>query len=184
MLDLFVDIDACPVSIFPHIARVALRRSLDLYVVTKDYLGVDPNTHLILTEEGSEGGREWIAANITRGDICVTGEANLAAGCALRGALALEPNGRLWSPDAFRAAIVGSLPGAPETVATVVGALSVDVIEFAQRLDAAIMTARASRVRARFSSHPFTRAKHGSVFSSSQAAWESSIALSKSTLMV
>jgi uncharacterized protein YaiI (UPF0178 family) len=103
MLDLFVDIDNCPV--FPQIARAATCHLLDVYVVTRDYLVVEPNVHLILAQEGDGAAREWIAAHISRGDICVTPETALARSCLSRGAVALAPNGCMWNPVLINAAI-------------------------------------------------------------------------------
>jgi len=89
MLALFIDIDYCPghLSVF----RAAQRHALELYVVTRDYLYVDANVHLIFAQEGRLGARDWIAANISRGDICITNDGALASRCLLRGATALEP---------------------------------------------------------------------------------------------
>jgi uncharacterized protein YaiI (UPF0178 family) len=95
MLDLFVDIETCPV--FPQIVRAAQRHALELYVVTRDYLPADANVHLILAEEDEDTAQRWIAANISRGDICVTQDAILASDCRRRGALALTPTGKAWS---------------------------------------------------------------------------------------
>jgi uncharacterized protein YaiI (UPF0178 family) len=103
MLDLFVDIDNCPV--FPQVVRAAQRHLLDVYVVTRDYLAADGNVHLILAQEDDGVGREWIGVNISRGDICVTSEPALARSCLLRGAVALAPNGRIWTADLINAAI-------------------------------------------------------------------------------
>jgi uncharacterized protein YaiI (UPF0178 family) len=97
MLDLYIDIDAH--GIFPQTLRTAHRHSLELYVVTKDYLQADTNLHLIVVEDDQVTGGARIAANITRGDICVTADSGLAANCVRRGALALSPRGWQWGAD-------------------------------------------------------------------------------------
>jgi uncharacterized protein YaiI (UPF0178 family) len=90
MLDLFVDIDNC--RAYPQVLGAAQRHGLELYVVTRDYLHADANVHLIVAhEEDGVGARDWIAANIRRGDICVTDDRALASGCLLRGAVVVEP---------------------------------------------------------------------------------------------
>jgi uncharacterized protein YaiI (UPF0178 family) len=164
MLDLFVDIDACPVSVYPSLLRAARRHSLDLYVVTKDYLDVDPNVHLILTED-DQGGSEWIAANILRGDICVTGEIELATNCTLRGALALAPTGRMWTSEIVTAAIAGRAVSTPQLAGGArAGNRPADIAVFAQRLDTAIAAARAGNPRSYSSVRPLTRAQRDSAF--------------------
>jgi uncharacterized protein YaiI (UPF0178 family) len=101
MLDLYVEIDAHDVH---HLAlHAAQRYSLDLYVVTHDYLPADDNLHLILGQEDQGGGAPWILANIKRCDICVTGNSGLAVNCVLRGALVLSPTGEQWGVDAMNA---------------------------------------------------------------------------------
>ena len=84
MLDLFVDIDNCPV--YPQVLRAAQRHGLELYVITRDYLHADENVHLIFAQEDGLGARDWIVANISRGDICITDDRALASTCLLRGA--------------------------------------------------------------------------------------------------
>jgi uncharacterized protein YaiI (UPF0178 family) len=141
MLDLFVDIDNCPV--FPQIVRAAQCHSLDVYVVTCDYLAVDGNVHLILAQDGGGGAREWIGTNISRGDICVTSEPALARSCLLRGAVALAPNGRIWTADLINAAAGVGLGGGMGS-----GGLrnvrTDDHRTFVQHLEIAIAAARAT----------------------------------------
>jgi uncharacterized protein YaiI (UPF0178 family) len=139
MLDLFVDIENCPV--FPQIVRAAQRHSLDVYVVTCDYLTVDGNVHLILAQDDGGGAREWIGTNISRGDICVTSEPALARSCLLRGAVALAPNGRIWNADLINSAAgvgLGRRMG-PDGLRN---AWTDDPRTFAQRLEITIAAAR------------------------------------------
>jgi uncharacterized protein YaiI (UPF0178 family) len=94
MLDLYIDVDAH--AVYPQILRIAQRHSLELYVVTNDYLHGDPTVHLIAAEDDQANGSAWITGNITRGDICITGDSGLAVNCLVLGALALSPTGRPW----------------------------------------------------------------------------------------
>jgi uncharacterized protein YaiI (UPF0178 family) len=122
MLALFIDIDNCPDYL--QVFRAVQRHTLELYVVTRDYLHVDMDVHLILAQEGDAGARDWIAANISSGDICVTNDSVLASSCRLRGATALEP--------------------------------AVDPRIFAQRLEAAIATARSVNRRSALGTDSFS----------------------------
>jgi uncharacterized protein YaiI (UPF0178 family) len=144
MLDLFVDIDNCPV--FPQIVRAAQRHLLDVYVVTCDYLAADGNVHLILAQDDCGGAREWIGTNISRGDICVTSEPALARSCLLRGAVALAPNGRIWTTDLINAAI-GAVAGRSAGPGSLREAWTGDPRTFAQRLEITIAAARAAEGR-------------------------------------
>jgi uncharacterized protein YaiI (UPF0178 family) len=127
MTDLYVDIDTRPV--LPQALRAAERYSLDLYIVTRDYLSADANVHLILAQEDQPNPGFWIAANICHGDICVTGDIGLATSCTLRGAHSLSPAGRLWGDRSIHPS---ALPATPNPRA------------FAQRLEAVIIAGRAA----------------------------------------
>lgn len=102
MVDLFVDIGSCPV--FPQMVQAARWHSLELYVVTRDYLNVGANVHLIFADD-DVGAGAWIATNISRHDICVTDDRTLAMTCILRGATALDPSGRAWSGSSANPAV-------------------------------------------------------------------------------
>ena len=138
MLDLFVNYDACPV--FAQVLRAAQRDGLELYIVTRDYLRVGSNVHLIL-HEGAAGDL-WIAANIDSNDICVTTEPELIARCLLRGAAALAPDGTIWSQDAFGAAVAAIRERSWPFRGASRAEPAVDPGFFSRRLDQLIATAR------------------------------------------
>jgi uncharacterized protein YaiI (UPF0178 family) len=96
-MNIYLDIDAH--KVLAQALHAAQRHAFELYVVTRDYLRAGDNVHLILVEDRQANRGGWIAANILRGDICVTGDPELAASCILRGAAALSPIGRQWSGD-------------------------------------------------------------------------------------
>jgi uncharacterized protein YaiI (UPF0178 family) len=106
MLNLYVDIDAH--IVFPHVLRMAQRHGLELYVVTTDFWHIDEKVHLIVGQEDEINGSAWIAANIRRGDICVTGDPSLATNCRLRDAQALSPSGRFWTGDSLNEAAISA----------------------------------------------------------------------------
>jgi uncharacterized protein YaiI (UPF0178 family) len=85
--DLYVAIDAH--RVFSQIVRIAIRYSLEVYIVTHDFLSMDDCVHLIAAQEGQVD-LDWIAANIQQGDICVTEAPQLADRCTLRGAQAFR----------------------------------------------------------------------------------------------
>jgi uncharacterized protein YaiI (UPF0178 family) len=135
MPDLYIDVDVH--EVYVQAVRAARRYSLELYVITRDYLPAEENVHLIAVEDDQVNGGAWIAANITRGDICVTTDPDVAANCIQRGALALAPTGRQWSKDP-----------ANNDSRRVVESWPADVHAFAQRLDRVIVSARAMSPRA------------------------------------
>ena len=149
MPNLFIDADNCP--LYPEVIRAAQRHALEVYVVTRDFLCVDDNVHLILAQDDGVGGSEWIAANISYGDICVTGERALAVSCLMQAAVALEPTGRPWSVDAVTAGLVGAMGGVSLKPSKPAQAWAEDTRTFARRLDTAITKTRAAKARPAFS---------------------------------
>jgi hypothetical protein len=144
MLDLYIDSNAH--AVYPQTQKTALRHSLDLYVVTKDYFHTDTNVHLILTQENEVNGGAWIAANISRGDICVTTDSSLAASCCLRHATVLSPTGRTWRVN-FSSGAGGTIAASPQLMSSdAPGHLVPDARAFAQRLETAIVTTRAANL--------------------------------------
>jgi len=141
MLDLYIDIDSC-VS-FSQLLRAAQRHSLEVYVITRDHLDAEPNVHLIFAQENGGAAREWIAANISRADICITDDTALASSCMLRGAVALTPNGAAWTSELLLAAGPQAKPGNSSSVKKFPAGVGGEARMFPQRLDAAIAVARA-----------------------------------------
>ena len=99
MLDLYIDADACPVR--REAFQVAERYALAVFVVTCGTVRVprDPRIRLALVEEGADAADNWIADRIAAGDICITADVPLAARCLARGARALGPTGRRFTPE-------------------------------------------------------------------------------------
>jgi uncharacterized protein YaiI (UPF0178 family) len=129
MPDIYIDTEVH--EIYVQALRAAQRYSLELYVITRDYVPVGENVHLIVVEGDKANGGAWIAANIARGDICVTADPGVAANCIQRGALALAPSGRLWGKDTAN--------NDPRTAES----WPADIRAFTQRLDRVIASARA-----------------------------------------
>jgi len=100
---IFVDADACPVK--NEIMQVALRRELEVYMVSNG--GIRPSRYpeakSIIVSSGSDAADMWIAENIGTQDICVTGDIPLAAKCIDAGAQVIRHNG-----DVFTAANIGN----------------------------------------------------------------------------
>jgi uncharacterized protein YaiI (UPF0178 family) len=140
MLGLYIDIDTH--AAYPQALRAAQQHALELYVVIKDYLPTEANVRLVLVQEDQENASSWIAANITRGDICVTADPRLATSCILRGATALSLNGQPW--DAGTGA---------EQLKRLTRLWMVDPRAFAERLEHTIVTTRVAEQRG-FASRP------------------------------
>ena len=101
MIEVFIDGDACPVKDETYVVAgrynvpVALVANSRLYV--PEGLGVE----LIVVDQGPDAADDWIVENLRRHDVVVTADIPLAARCLAAGALAIGPNGRVFSEDSI-----------------------------------------------------------------------------------
>ena len=153
---IYVDGDACPVR--EEVYRVAARLGLAVHVVGNGARGVRPpslpTARLVVVAEGPDAADDWIAERIAPGDVCVTADIPLAARCLARGAHAVSPSGRPWTPDNIGGALagrevsrhlreIGMATGGPAPMTRA------DRSRFLQVLDAAVRTGPRAAPRAR-----------------------------------
>lgn len=99
---IFVDADACPVK--EEVFRVATRCGLKVLVVSNAPLRLprNPLVEAVVVARGQfDGADDWIVERITDRDIAVTADIPLAARCLEKGARALDPKGKVFSPDSI-----------------------------------------------------------------------------------
>lgn len=109
MTAIYVDADACPVR--DEIYRVAGRLGLKVFVVSNGSRPIlpsrDPNVSMVVVDQGADKADDWIAERIAGADVCVTADIPLAARCLAKGARAVAPNGKAWTPDNIGGALAG-----------------------------------------------------------------------------
>ncbi len=109
MTAIYVDADACPVR--EEIFRVATRLGVAVFVVSNSSRPIRPpglpHVSMITVSEGADVADDWIAGRILPPDVCVTSDIPLASRCLARGARALAPTGRVWTPDNIGNALAG-----------------------------------------------------------------------------
>jgi uncharacterized protein len=109
MTDIYVDGDACPVR--EEVYRVAARLSLKVFVVSNGSRPIrpvrDPNISMVVVSEGADKADDWIVERITSADVCVTSDIPLASRCLAKGARAVSPIGKPWTPDNIGNALAG-----------------------------------------------------------------------------
>lgn len=99
VIRIIVDADACPVK--EEIVRVAERHGLAAIFVSNSWMRL-PVSHLVerrIVDESPDAADDWIANEILAADICVTQDIPLADRCLKKGARALTPTGRPFTPD-------------------------------------------------------------------------------------
>ncbi len=99
MLIIYVDADACPVK--NETFRVAIRHSLQVYLVSNSRLNmvVDKNVHKIQVGSDPDAADNWIEEHIGTGDIVVTADILLADRCLKKDASAINPTGQIFNDN-------------------------------------------------------------------------------------
>ncbi|MDJ0611966.1 MAG: YaiI/YqxD family protein [Kiloniellales bacterium] len=104
-MEIYVDGDACPVK--QEALKVAGRHGLRVHLVGNTWLraGDGPLVNRVVVAEGADAADDWIAEHIGPGDIAVTADIPLAARCLEKGAKALGPTGKPFTPDSIGMAL-------------------------------------------------------------------------------
>jgi len=97
--DIYVDADACPVK--REIYRVASRYDLNVILVSNSWMRIPESSRieLVLVEPGADMVDDWIAGNVQKGDIVISGDIPLASRCLKKGAHVLGNTGRPFTED-------------------------------------------------------------------------------------
>jgi uncharacterized protein YaiI (UPF0178 family) len=100
MLHIYIDADACPVK--DEVYKVALRYKLNVTLVANTQMRIpfEPWLNLVVVKDNKlDAADDWIAENITKGDIVITADIPLASRCLKKDALALGSTGREFTND-------------------------------------------------------------------------------------
>lgn len=147
---ILVDADACPVK--DEIVKVAERHGLAAIFVSNAWMRL-PASALVqrqIVDDGPDAADDWIAAEITSTDICVTQDIPLADRCLKKHARAIAPAGRPFTADNIGMALAvrdlkahlretGETRGGPPAFARA------DRSRFLQALEQAVQDIRAGR---------------------------------------
>lgn len=98
---LFIDADACPVK--DEVYRVAGRYGLQTFVVANSRMNVprSPRIEMKVVSGRFDAADDWIVEAVTPWDITITSDIPLAARVLAKDARALDPKGRIFSPDSI-----------------------------------------------------------------------------------
>ena len=99
MLHIFVDADACPVK--QEVYRVAGRHNLPVTLVANSHMRIPEGERFTLqvVASGSDKADNWIAENVTPGDIVITADILLAGRCLSAGAAVIGSTGKPFTED-------------------------------------------------------------------------------------
>lgn len=149
MLHIYVDADSCPVK--DEVYKVAKRYGLDVTLVAASWMRVpaEPWVRLEVVKETGEldVADDWIVERIEAADIVVSEDIILASRCLEKGARALNPRGRVFTPASIGEALATrELMADLREAGTVTGGQppfgKTDRSRFLQRLDEIINTVK------------------------------------------
>jgi hypothetical protein len=100
-ITIYIDADACPVK--NEVYRVAARHGIKVIVVSNSPIAVprDPLIERVVVAAGLDEADNWIAGRAASGDIVITADIPLASRCVKAGAVAIAPNGRVFTEDSI-----------------------------------------------------------------------------------
>lgn len=104
-LRIFIDGDACPVK--DETLKVAARHGMPVVIVSNGGLrpSRDPNVTHVVVPKAADAADDWITEAVLAGEIVITADIPLAARTLAKGAHALGPNGRRFTPDSIGMAL-------------------------------------------------------------------------------
>jgi len=105
MIEIYVDADACPVK--DEAIRVAERHGLKTTLVSDGGIRPHPSplVHIVVVTQGADAADDWIAEHIQPGDIAITNDIPLADRCIKAGAVAIRPDGKVFTEDSIGMAL-------------------------------------------------------------------------------
>lgn len=106
-MNIWVDADACPKVIKDILFRVADRKQIMVTLVANAYLRIPPSEYITMVQVpgGPDVADDEITARCSAGDLVITADIPLAARVVEKGALALDPRGKLYDADSVKQAL-------------------------------------------------------------------------------
>ena len=104
-MEIYVDGDACPVK--DEVIRVAERHGFVIHLVGNTWLrtGDSPLIDRVVVGDHLDAADDWIAERCGTSDIVITGDIPLADRCLKQGAMAINHNGKPFTPDSIGMAL-------------------------------------------------------------------------------
>jgi len=105
VLNIYIDADGCAVK--DEVYKVACRYKLEVFVVANKPLVIPMSAkiHMQVTSGGFDAADDWIAENISQGDILITSDLLLADRCIKRQARVLGPKGHEFDEENIGSAL-------------------------------------------------------------------------------
>lgn len=98
-MEIFVDADACPVK--EEVLKVAYRHDLVVHLVSNAWLRIPVGEKInkVVVGDAFDAADDWIVEHAGEGDICITGDIQLASRLLELGAKVIGHNGKPFTAD-------------------------------------------------------------------------------------
>lgn len=108
-MKIWVDADACPRAARELVFRAGVRYGFETILVANSALSIpdEPEISLVLVDKGLDVADNYIADNVTKGDLVITADIPLAARIVDAGALGLDPRGQVFDEDNVHGKLAG-----------------------------------------------------------------------------
>jgi uncharacterized protein YaiI (UPF0178 family) len=103
-MHIWVDADACPKVIKEILFRASSRKNIPVTLVANHYLKTPPSKLIrcIQVEHGFDVADNFIAQQLTKGDIVITADIPFAADVINKEGITINPRGELYTKDNIR----------------------------------------------------------------------------------
>ena len=100
-MNIWVDADACPKPIKDILFRVAVKRQVKISFVANSWLHLPKSDYikLIIVDQGPDIADNKIVKGCSIGDLVITADIPLAVRIVSKGALGLDPRGRIYNKN-------------------------------------------------------------------------------------
>mgnify|MGYP000173185021 CR=1 FL=1 len=102
---IWVDADACPITIKEMLLRAAKRTGIQLTFVANQTISVPPypNVRSVRVSSGFDVADNWIVEQAAKGDLVITQDIPLADEIISKGAIAIGPRGEIHTKENIKA---------------------------------------------------------------------------------
>ena len=106
-MKIWVDADACPVAIKEIIYKAAERLKIPTVFVACQYLRIPQSQYLsfVCVEKGMDAADFYIVQNLEKDHLVITADIPLASEVVNKGAIAIDPHGRLFDEHSVAEAL-------------------------------------------------------------------------------
>lgn len=108
IMNIWIDADACPNPIKEILYRIAIRKSIKIYLVANQWLNIPPSPFIsrLLVENGFDKADNKIVELVELNDLVITSDIPLASEVLNKGTFVLTPRGEVYTLETIKERLV------------------------------------------------------------------------------